>query len=93
MSDAASKKVNELKAPMPGMIVGISVQPGDVISKGDSLLILEAMKMENILKAPGMPMKTIRSERRPGRKRAGTGRICLAGFYGYGSSSTPAVVF
>jgi len=53
MSDAASTKVNELKAPMPGMIVGISVQPGDVVSKGDSLLILEAMKMENMLKAPG----------------------------------------
>lgn len=53
MSNAASAKVNDLKAPMPGMIVGINVQPGDVVSKGDSLLILEAMKMENILKATG----------------------------------------
>ncbi|MCX6216691.1 biotin/lipoyl-containing protein [Spirosoma sp.] len=53
MSSVASSKVNELKAPMPGLIVGISVQPGDVIQKGDSLLILEAMKMENLLKAPG----------------------------------------
>lgn len=53
MSNVASTKMNELKAPMPGLIVGISVQPGDVISKGDSLLILEAMKMENNLKAPG----------------------------------------
>ncbi|GAB3010973.1 acyl-CoA carboxylase biotin carboxyl carrier protein subunit [Spirosoma pulveris] len=53
MSTVASSKVNELKAPMPGLIVGISVQPGDVIHKGDSLLILEAMKMENLLKAPG----------------------------------------
>ncbi len=61
MSNAASTKVNELKAPMPGLIVGISVQPGDVISKGDSLLILEAMKMENNLKAPGDGLvKTIR---------------------------------
>ncbi|MFD2933940.1 biotin/lipoyl-containing protein [Spirosoma flavum] len=61
MSNAASAKVNELKAPMPGLIVGISVQPGDVISKGDSLLILEAMKMENNLKAPGDgTVKTIR---------------------------------
>lgn len=53
MSNAASTKVNELKAPMPGLIVGISVAPGDEIRKGDSLLILEAMKMENLLKAPG----------------------------------------
>ncbi|AUD03916.1 acetyl-CoA carboxylase biotin carboxyl carrier protein subunit [Spirosoma pollinicola] len=61
MSSAATTKVNELKAPMPGLIVGISVQPGDVISKGDSMLILEAMKMENNLKAPGDgTVKTIR---------------------------------
>jgi biotin carboxyl carrier protein len=53
MSDAAATKVNNLKAPMPGLIVGINVAPGDVVSKGDSLLILEAMKMENNLKAPG----------------------------------------
>ncbi len=61
MSNAASTKINELKAPMPGLIVGISIQPGDVVSKGDSLLILEAMKMENNLKAPGDgTIKTIR---------------------------------
>lgn len=61
MSTLASTKINELKAPMPGLIVGISVQPGDVVSKGDSLLILEAMKMENMLKAPGdATIKTIR---------------------------------
>ena len=61
MSNAAAAKVNDLKAPMPGLIVGISVQPGDVVSKGDSLLILEAMKMENNLKAPGdATIKTIR---------------------------------
>ncbi|CCH52158.1 biotin/lipoyl attachment domain-containing protein [Fibrisoma limi BUZ 3] len=53
MSSAAGSKVNDLKAPMPGLIVGISVQPGDVVKKGDSLLVLEAMKMENVLKAPG----------------------------------------
>ena len=52
MSDAASAKVNELKAPMPGLIVDIRVQPGQAVAKGDPLLVLEAMKMENILKAP-----------------------------------------
>lgn len=52
MSNAASAKVNELKAPMPGLIVDIRVQPGQEVAKGDPLLVLEAMKMENILKAP-----------------------------------------
>jgi acetyl/propionyl-CoA carboxylase alpha subunit len=52
MSDAAVIKVNELKAPMPGLIVDIRVQPGQAVLKGDALLVLEAMKMENILKAP-----------------------------------------
>ncbi|MEA5258342.1 acetyl-CoA carboxylase biotin carboxyl carrier protein subunit [Arcicella aquatica] len=53
MSEAASTKVNDLKAPMPGLIVSLLVQVGDSIKKGDSLLILEAMKMENVLKATG----------------------------------------
>ncbi|SFC83281.1 biotin/lipoyl-containing protein [Spirosoma endophyticum] len=53
MNNVASAKVNNLKAPMPGLIVGIPVQVGDVVAKGDSMLILEAMKMENLLKASG----------------------------------------
>ena len=53
MNNVASSKINNLKAPMPGLIVGIPVQAGDVVAKGDSMLILEAMKMENLLKAPG----------------------------------------
>ena len=61
MSKAATTKINELKAPMPGLIVGINVQPGDEVNKGDSLLILEAMKMENMLKSPApATIKTIR---------------------------------
>jgi acetyl/propionyl-CoA carboxylase alpha subunit len=52
MSNATAAKVNELKAPMPGLIVDIRVQPGQLVQKGDPLLVLEAMKMENILKAP-----------------------------------------
>jgi biotin carboxyl carrier protein len=47
-----AKKVSELKAPMPGMVLQIFVKEGDPVKKGDSLLTLEAMKMENILKAP-----------------------------------------
>jgi oxaloacetate decarboxylase alpha subunit/pyruvate carboxylase subunit B len=41
-----------LKAPMPGMIVKYSKQVGDAVSKGDTVVILEAMKMENALPAP-----------------------------------------
>ena len=52
MSNTAAAKVNELKAPMPGLIVDIRVVPGQAVQKGDPLLVLEAMKMENILKAP-----------------------------------------
>lgn len=53
MSNAANQKINELKAPMPGLIVDVRVAPGQTVQKGDPLLVLEAMKMENILKAPG----------------------------------------
>ncbi|QHV97741.1 acetyl-CoA carboxylase biotin carboxyl carrier protein subunit [Spirosoma endbachense] len=64
MASAAATKVNDLKAPMPGLIVGVNVQPGDTVNKGDSLLILEAMKMENILKATGEGViKTIRTNK------------------------------
>lgn len=47
----AMQKAEPVKAPMPGMILKILVEPGQKISKGDGLLILEAMKMENVLKA------------------------------------------
>lgn len=53
MSNANAQKVNDVKAPMPGLILDIKVQPGQEIKKGDPILILEAMKMENILKSPG----------------------------------------
>lgn len=47
-----STKENDLKAPMPGLIVSIDVKEGDQVKEGDGLLILEAMKMENTLVAP-----------------------------------------
>ncbi len=53
MTAASSQKVNDLKAPMPGLVLQIPVKEGDTIKKGDTLLILEAMKMENVLKAVG----------------------------------------
>lgn len=41
-----------LRAPMPGLIVKVPVKEGDEIKKGDVLVILESMKMQNELKAP-----------------------------------------
>ena len=41
-----------LRSPMPGMVVSIPVEEGQPIEKGDVLLILESMKMQNELKAP-----------------------------------------
>lgn len=52
MDNMSSQKVNELKAPMPGLVLKIMVQPKQQVSKGDGLLVLEAMKMENIIKSP-----------------------------------------
>ncbi len=52
IDEASSSKVSELKAPMPGAVISIEVSEGQTISKGDPLLILEAMKMENVLKSP-----------------------------------------
>ena len=51
--DKSVLKVKEIKAPMPGMVLNILVKPGDVVKKNDPILILEAMKMENMIKAPG----------------------------------------
>jgi len=52
MGAMKSAKINQIKAPMPGLVFKVLVQVGDTIKKGDAVLILEAMKMENILKAP-----------------------------------------
>jgi biotin carboxyl carrier protein len=51
MSSADTKADLELCAPMPGKILSVLVKPGDYVNTGDSILILEAMKMENVIKA------------------------------------------
>jgi biotin carboxyl carrier protein len=48
------RKLKELQAPMPGRIVNIAVTVGQVLEVGDEILSLEAMKMENVLKAEGI---------------------------------------
>lgn len=52
-SNMTVQKVNNIKAPMPGLVLDVLVEVGDVLTKGDSVLILEAMKMENVIKAEG----------------------------------------
>jgi biotin carboxyl carrier protein len=52
LENALTPKVSDLKAPMPGLVLQILVEPGQEIKKGDKILILEAMKMENAIKAP-----------------------------------------
>jgi biotin carboxyl carrier protein len=42
----------QLRAPMPGLVVSIPVSPGQAVKRGDVLLILESMKMQNELKSP-----------------------------------------
>jgi oxaloacetate decarboxylase alpha subunit/pyruvate carboxylase subunit B len=57
---AAGVEGAPLKAPMPGMIVKYLKQVGDAVNKGETVVILEAMKMENALAAPaGGAVKTI----------------------------------
>jgi biotin carboxyl carrier protein len=49
----ANAKIEPVKAPMPGLVLKVLVEVGQQINKGDALVLLEAMKMENILKATG----------------------------------------
>ena len=49
---SSENAANDIKAPMPGIILEIKVQTGDTVKKGDTLLILEAMKMENAILSP-----------------------------------------
>jgi biotin carboxyl carrier protein len=46
-SAAAGKQVKEIKAPMPGLVLEVNVEERQQVTKGDKLLILVAMKMEN----------------------------------------------
>jgi acetyl/propionyl-CoA carboxylase alpha subunit len=50
-ADKKVKVVNNVKAPMSGVVLDIMVNDGSTVAEGDSVLILEAMKMENIIKA------------------------------------------
>ena len=60
MENGTGKKQAELKAPMPGLVLDVRVQEGKTINANDPVLVLEAMKMENILKSQaGVTIKKI----------------------------------
>lgn len=52
LSLSANQIINEIKAPMPGMILDVMAKDGQEVKEGDNLLVLEAMKMENTIMAP-----------------------------------------
>ena len=47
-----NQKDSEIKAPMPGRVLDILLSEGSSVFKGDGVLVLEAMKMENVIKSP-----------------------------------------
>jgi biotin carboxyl carrier protein len=67
LSSLTAAKISEVKAPMPGMVLKVFVTEGMEIKKGDNLFVLEAMKMENIIKAAAdVIVKTVKIK--PGDK-------------------------
>lgn len=51
MSSGDTSADLKLYAPMPGKVLSVKVEPGQVVEPGDALLVLEAMKMENVIKS------------------------------------------
>lgn len=64
ISTAANTIENELKAPMPGLVLDVKVEIGQEVKEGDPLIVLVAMKMENVLKSPAdVVIKSINVEK------------------------------
>ena len=51
LAETAGSGAQAIRAPMPGLVLSISVEPGQEVRKGSGLAVLEAMKMENELRA------------------------------------------
>ena len=51
MSISGSAGTGDVHAPMPGKVLQVLVKPGDNVEEGSPLLVLEAMKMENVIKS------------------------------------------
>lgn len=50
--ESGKRKLKELKAPMPGLVLNVLIEPGQEVTEGQEIMILEAMKMENAIKSP-----------------------------------------
>ena len=50
-SKPVSGGVNNIVAPLPGTVISVAVKPGDVVKASDTVVLLEAMKMENSIRA------------------------------------------
>jgi len=51
-AQSASSTIKELRTPLPGIVSDIKVKEGQTVQKGDTLLVIEAMKMENPIRSP-----------------------------------------
>ena len=51
-ANRSAQKAGDLKAPMPGLVLSVLVKPGDRVKRNDPVLVLEAMRMENLSRAP-----------------------------------------
>ncbi len=51
-TDSARQAEGAVRAPIPGVIVSVAVQPGQAVTVGQELCVLEAMKMKNVIRAP-----------------------------------------
>lgn len=52
MDVSGGGKISEIKAPMPGLVLDVMIAAGDEVKADQPMLILEAMKMENVIKSP-----------------------------------------
>ncbi len=51
-SKRIKRRIDKIESPMPGLVLEVDLHPGQTVQQGDKLIILEAMKMENIIKSP-----------------------------------------
>jgi biotin carboxyl carrier protein len=49
---AAAAKAGSMRAPMPGSVIAVGVEPGDTVAAGDMVMIIESMKLETVIRAP-----------------------------------------
>ena len=52
LAEEVDSGLGDVVAPMPGLVLQTNAQEGDEVEEGQAVIILEAMKMENVIKAP-----------------------------------------